>query len=303
MMKIYSKISVLVLLFVVMGLVISPIFVLAKNDTLGQNGKNNNKPDNQLVNASSTPRQSGKENDNAKGNINFCSNINKMIQSEQKLVEAQTKIEEKRQEQQQKVAQRWVERNTKQEKTRNKWDENRDEFFTKLEEKAGTDAQKQALLAFRKTVTIAITARRAAIDSAIESFRKEVEESIASKKISADLLVNAFKNEVQVAINKAKADCTLTNPDSIAIRTAFEASVKIAKEKFEINRKNIEKLNDSLQVLIDAKKHVIEKATTDFKVAMEAARTVLKAIFSQESTPTPTTTPTPTPTATPTPTL
>ncbi len=309
MMKTYSKIAILTFIFVLAGFVFSPVFVSAKNGIFGQSkqgdGQGQQPTDRPMGNQSNGLNQSNKPLIN-KGNVNFCANIDKAMQLEKKLVENQAKIEQKRQEQQQKIAERWVNRNSKQEETRNKWDENRNDFFLALEEKATTDAQKQATLAFRQSVKVAITAHRAAIDSAIEAFRKSVEESVASKKNSTIGLVNTFKNEVQAAIAKAETDCALSNSDPVAIRAIFQTSMKAAKDKFLSGKKEVEGINNSMQALINARKQAIEKATADFKAAMEQARIALKAAFPSSPTPTPiatataTATPTTTPTATPT---
>jgi|GEM_PF-1546869 hypothetical protein len=293
-MKTYSKIIAALGFVVLVGLVFSPI-VSAKADFFGQNKQENGQDKiggRGTGSPSATPSHSDKPS-NKKGGINFCANVDKMTQLETKMIDNEDKIEQKREEQKKKIDDRWVERNTKRENNRNKWDENRDEFFAKLEGKATTDAQKQALLAFKEATTAAITARRATIDSAIEAFRKGVEQAIASKKTSVDTLVSAFRAEIQAAITKAKADCALTNPDAVAIRVAFQNRVKAAKEKFITDKKDVDKISDSLQSLIDAKKQAVEKANSDFKAAIEKARNDLKAVF-------PVPTVTPSPTATPT---
>ena len=306
MMKTYSKIAILTFIFVLAGFVFSPVFVSAKNGIFGQNQQGNNQGQQQPTdrptgNQGNGLNQSNKPVNTNKGNSNFCANIDKMTQLEEKLVENQAKVEQKRQEQQEKITERWTERNTKQEAARDKWDENRENFFNALEEKAGTDAQKQAVLAFKQAVTVAIQARRAAIDSAIEAFRKSVEESIASKKNNTEALMNTFRNEIQAAIAKAETDCALTGADPVAIRTTFQASVRAAKEKFLNGKKGLEGVNNSMQALISARKKAIEKATNDFKAAMEQARIALRAAFPiANSTPTPTATATPTSTPTPT---
>lgn len=304
-MKTYSKIAILTFIFVLAGFVLSPVFVSAKNGIFGQNQQGNNQGQQQSTNRPAGNQDKGLNQSNKplntnKGNSNFCANIDKMTQLEKRLVENQAKVEQKRQEKEQKIVERWTERNTKQEATRDKWDENRENFFDALEEKAGTDAQKQAVLAFKQAVTAAIQARRAAIDSAIEAFRKSVEEAVASKKNNTEALMNTFRNEIQAAIAKAETDCALANPDPVAIRTAFQASVRVAKEKFLSGKKGVEGISNSMQALINARKQAIEKATADFKLAMEQARIALRAAFPNESTPTPTATPTITPTATPT---
>ena len=111
MMKTYSKIAILTFVFVVMGLVFSPIFADAKNNIFGQNQNNPNNSNSEMGqgnNSSEKSNQSNKPLDNIKGNLNFCSNINKMVQLEERLVDAQLKMEQKRNEQQQKTMERLI---------------------------------------------------------------------------------------------------------------------------------------------------------------------------------------------------
>lgn len=294
MMKTYSKIIAALGSVVLVGLVFSPI-VSVKAGFFGQNKQENGQDKiggRGAGSPSATPSHSDKP-IAKKGGVNFCANVDKMTQLETRMIDNEDKIEKKREEQKKKIDDRWIERNTKREDNRNKWDENRDEFFAKLEGKAATNAQKQALLAFKEATTAAIAARRAAVDSAIEAFRRGVEQTVASKKTSVDALISAFRVEIQAAITKAKADCALTNPDSVAIRVAFQDRVKAAKEKFIADKKDIDKISNSLQSLIDAKKQTVEKANSDFKAVIEKARNDLKAVF-------PVSTATPSPTATPT---
>src|SRR5574343_299228 len=105
MMKTYSKIAILTFIFVLVGFVLSPVFVSAKNGIFGQNQQGNNQgqqpTDRPMGNQDNGLNQSNKSSkpliDNSnKGNSNFCANIDKMVKLEEKLIENQIKIEQKR---------------------------------------------------------------------------------------------------------------------------------------------------------------------------------------------------------------
>jgi hypothetical protein len=130
---------------------------------------------------------------------------------------------------------------------------------------------------------VAIASRRAAIDEAIDDFRQSVEQAKIDRKSAADALRNTFRNSIRAAFQKSETDCDV-GVDPATIRTNFRAEVKAAKEKFENDRKEIEKLQTSMETLINTRKEAIKKAIDDFKTAMETARTEFKAAFPQAET-------------------
>jgi len=223
--------------------------------------------------------QNANDNQKAKG---FCNSISNLASKyDQKVTDRETKLEEKRNEIQNRITNRWVERDAKLAEKRAKWDVNREEHFEKLEEKAGTDEQKQALLDFKQAVTAAITARRAAIDKAIEDFRQGVERAKIDRKSAADALGNTFRNSIQAAFQKAETDCD-ASVDPATIRTNFRAEVKATKEKFESDRQEMEKLQTSMEALINTRKETIKKAIDGFKTAMETAKADFEAALPGE---------------------
>jgi len=226
--------------------------------------------------------QNANDNQKAKG---FCNSISNLTSKyDQRITDRETKLETKRVEITNRIAERWEARDEKLAEKREKWDENREEHFDKLEEKAETDEQKQAFLAFKQAVTAAIASRRAAIDKAIDDFRQGVEQAKIDRKSAADTLRNTFRNSIRAAFQKAETDCD-AGVDPATIRTNFRAEVNAAKEKFETDRKEMEKLQDMMKTLINTRKEAIEKAIDDFKTAMETARTEFKAAFPPEPVP------------------
>jgi len=223
-------------------------------------------------------------NDNQKGKA-ICTTISNLASKyDQRVSDRETKLEEKRTEITDRINNLWAERDAKLAEKRTKWDTNREEHFAKLEEKAVTDGQKQALLVFRQAVTTAITSRRAAIDEAIKNFRQGVEQAKINRKAKVDTLNNTFRNSVKAAFEKAKTDCD-AGVDIATIRENFREEVKAAKDKFESDRKDLEKLQTSMETLITTRREAIKKAIDDFKLAMEKAESDFKVAFSSETTP------------------
>ncbi len=225
--------------------------------------------------------QNANDNQKAKGFCNIISNL--ASKYDQRITDRETKLEQKRNEITNRITNRWAERDTKLAEKRAKWDTNREEHFEKLEEKAGTDEQKQTLLVFKQAVTTAIASRRAVIDKAIEDFRQGVEQAKIDRKSAADALRNTFRNTIRAAFQKAETDCE-AGVDPGTIRTNFQAEVKAAKEKFESDRQEMEKLQVGMKALIETRKEAIEKAITDFKAAMETAKNNFKTAFPETET-------------------
>ncbi len=199
----------------------------------------------------------------------------------QRITDAETKIDAKRQELKNKLNERWIERSDKIAETRAEWNANREEHFKKLEERSQTDAQKQAVLTFRQAVTSAIEARKKAIDEARETFKKGVENAVSARKTAVDATKLVFKNTVTAAVDEAKAACS-ANTDIKTIRENLQKKLKAAREKFAADRQTIEKMKDGAQTLITARRNAVEKAISDFKNAMQTAKNTLKPFFGEQ---------------------
>ena len=219
------------------------------------------------------------QNDNIKRDTAFCSKISDTLTNiENRINERETKIKERRETRQSNIDERREKRDDRLAEFRQKRDENRSEYFQKLMEKAQTDAQKQAVVQFQTDINNAIIARKTAIDKAISDFRQGVNNAISSRKTSVDSLISTYKNSIKEAFNKAQIDCD-NGVATSEIRTTLRTSLKELREKFENDRKNLDKINDSLDSLIAAKRAAFEKAISDFKTAVQTAKEKLKAVF------------------------
>ncbi|MEK7575561.1 MAG: hypothetical protein AAB491_00530 [Patescibacteria group bacterium] len=219
------------------------------------------------------------QNNNIKRDTAFCLKISDTLTNiENRTDEREAKIKERIGARQSNIDERREKRDDRLAEFRQKRDENRNEHFQKLMEKAQTDAQKQAVIQFQIDINNAITARKTAIDKAISDFRQSIDNAISSRKVSVDSLVSTYKNSIKEDFNKAKTDCD-NGVATSEIRTTLRASLKGLREKFENDRKNLDKVNDSIDSLITAKKAAFEKAISDFKTAVQAAKEKLKAAF------------------------
>lgn len=211
----------------------------------------------------------------------FCTRVNEFTSRiDERITDREAKLQAKRQERANNLVEQKNKRDTLRSKNRVGRDENRQEHYTKLESRATTDAQKQAVVVFKTTVEAAVSARKAVVDNAIKAFRQSVDQSIASRKSAVDGAINTFKNAKIAAVEKAKADCA-ARVDPRTVRETFRTNMKAAQDKFKSDRQAIETLKDTFEPIRTARKQAVEKAIADFKMIMEKARTDLKATFPQ----------------------
>jgi len=213
---------------------------------------------------------------------------NKIVEIFPKITERFTtreaKIIEKKTEISQKIQERWTEQDFKLAEKRTKWDENRNEHFAKLQEKAQTDVQKQAVLTFIQAVNEAVVARRLAIDTAITNFRQAMEQTRISRQTAIGAAKNTLRNSVSTILDKEKNEC-VSDTNAVAIRQNLKNELVAAKEKYQSDYQEIEKISTTIDQLITIRKAAIEKAIQDFKVAVEKARNDFKIAVNPTATP------------------
>lgn len=216
----------------------------------------------------------------AKGFCALLSTISSKI--DQKLIDSTSKLETKRTEISNKISSYQSERDAKLAEKHAKWKDNRAEHFTKLEARAETDEQKQAVTMFTEAVNAAIAVRQEALRTAIQDFRDGINEVIVSRKSSVRAIVDALRNSIKSAIKKAESDCG-SDVDQRTVMETLRAELKAARENFVSARKEIPKLATSKELLVTTRKEAIKEANEVFKAAVEQERANLKAAFPQES--------------------
>ncbi len=164
------------------------------------------------------------------------------------------------------------------EKRRAERDELRNDYYEKLEAKASSDAQKEAVENFQAAIEAAVTERRAAIDTAVEIFRQAVEEAISERKSSVTNLVSELESTEKAAAEKAKSACE-EGADSKEVLQVFRSDLQAARDNFKNNRNEIEKVGDAVKILSETKNQSIKEAIESFESAVEIAKEDLKEAF------------------------
>ncbi len=233
------------------------------------------------------------------GNVRekFCERVGGSVSNISERLSAKiANLADVRQDRLQRISEHQVSYSEKLQESREKWDENRAQQFNALEDKAETDAERQAVVQFKTAMTAAISARRTAVDAAIAAFRSGLQAAISSRKTAADAAIAAYKSAIDAANAKARTDCA-AGLNVRTVRDNYVAALKLARDKYNTDRQNVENLGGKVKALVTARRQAMEKAHNDFKTAAEAARARLKAAL-EPSSPTPTPTPSASPSAT-----
>ncbi|NTW76052.1 MAG: hypothetical protein HGB34_04085 [Candidatus Moranbacteria bacterium] len=159
-------------------------------------------------------------------------------------------------------------------------DARRVEWYAKLEARATTDRQKDAVREFEKTVDTSVETRHDAVDAAIAAFRSGVDSLVSGKKNSAETAADVFQGAVDAAVAKAKADCE-AGKDPETIRNTFRTSLKKAKTELTTSRKAVEGIGSQVDALAAIRNESIRKAVETFDVSLKSATETLKTAFSE----------------------
>jgi hypothetical protein len=161
-------------------------------------------------------------------------------------------------------------------------DAKRSEMYDKLKEKADTDAKKDAVEEFQKTVEDAVETRRDAFDVALQTFRTGVDALLTGRKDGMQDTADDFEAAMKAALDKAKADCEAGTAPA-TVRANFQAALQAAHKALQADRSNSEKISTQIRALADTRHTAVEKAINDFKTTVEAAAAKLKAALGEEA--------------------
>jgi hypothetical protein len=197
------------------------------------------------------------------------------------LAEGRDKFEERRNSRMEHIDDGRDTRDAKLGDSRSEADAKRSEMYAKLEEKADTDAKKDAVEEFQKTVEAAVETRREAVDAALQAFRIGVDAILSKRKDNMQNAADSFEAAMKTALEKAKQECEDgTSPDTV--RAHFQAALQAAHKSLEADRNSSEKISDEIKALADTKHAAIEKAMNDFTATVKAAAEKLKTVMGED---------------------
>ncbi len=208
---------------------------------------------------------------------NFCTKIDVIAaRVTTAMTERETRHSTNRSNRKVKLDERFQTRDTTRVDNRDDWDQKRNEWKTKLTEKAANDPAKVAAVnKFIAAVDAAVLKRRTAVDTAVAAYRTAVDAEIKARQGAVDAAVAQFKTDTAAAMTKAKADCT-ANITPKTVREAYVAAMKAAREKLKLAIKTLDKRNEAFKPLAETRKKAVETAVAEFKATMKTATYDLK---------------------------
>lgn len=163
---------------------------------------------------------------------------------------------------------------------RDKADEKRNDWYKRLDNKADTDAKKNAVLQFKQTVDGAVDVRQTAVDTAIESFRKGVNDVLLVRDGSMQGTNDAFQIAVNTVVAKVKTDCD-NGETTITIRSNFKTGLKNARDVLKTDKKNVDKVGSQVKALALTRQETVKKAVSQFQTTLKTAVADLKKAFGE----------------------
>lgn len=164
--------------------------------------------------------------------------------------------------------------------SRDKAEQKRNDWYKRLEDKADTDAKKNAVVLFKQTVNTAVDTRQKAVDGAVEAFRKGVDDAVSVRNGSMQSTNNDFQTAVNAAVAKVKTDCD--NGETTAmIRSNFKTSLKNARDTLKADKKNMDKVGAQVKALAATRQDVVKKAVATFQTTLKTAIADLKKAFGE----------------------
>ncbi len=235
-----------------------------------------------LGNASST--KSGAE--------NYCSRFGTLSQKYEQNVAGQIgKLQSRIQAQIQKVQTNRKDLDDKLAQNRQKWTQNRDNLYARLNARAKTDAEKQAVATFKGAIEAAVAARENAVDAARNTYRQSADQLIDQHRSAVEQVLNSFQAAIQAAIGQAQASCTAGTAPA-HVRTAFQQALEAARQARKAGVQEVDKIGPQMEALAQTRNAAIQQAMTTYQNALHAAIAALHQAFNEPAaTPAATTTP------------
>lgn len=209
----------------------------------------------------------------------FCQKFeNAASKVDQKVASLESRLAEKRAQTSNKIGQMQAERDQKLSEKRSGWDAKRNEIYAKLESKAGTDEQKQAIIVFKTEIEQAVADRRIAVDKASADFRDGLRQSLENRKSKVDELILNYKKDIASAFEEARSNCQ-SGTGKKTVRENLVLQLRSAKEQFSSARQEIMMTEFDAANLQVIRRSAADMAVENFRMIFESAKEKLKLSF------------------------
>lgn len=223
---------------------------------------------------------------------NFCTNFSSLSDKYKQNIDNQiAKLQEKINSETQKIEANRQTFDNNLEKNRTKWEINRHDIYDKINGKAVTDAQKQALAAFKTAVEAAVTAREKAVDEARLAYRQSLDQLIFQRKSGILETFNNFKSAIESTIQQVKSNCSSGITSPAYIRQIYQQNMNAARTARITALQEIDKIGPKIKELAQTRNAAIQQALKTYQSALKTAIANLKAAFGETTPANPTSSP------------
>src|SRR5487761_474292 len=157
----------------------------------------------------------------------------------------------------------------------------REGVYATLDEKAATDAQKQAVATFKAAVEAASSTRETAIKQAQATYRQGLDQIVAQHRSAVHDTLAAYKDAIASAIQQAQAQCSAGQLDAVTIRADFQQALQTARANRQSQTTQIDKVGPQVRALAQTRNAAVQRALQTYKTALQAAVAQLKAAFGE----------------------
>jgi hypothetical protein len=165
---------------------------------------------------------------------------------------------------------------------RDRIDDQRKLNFAKLEDKATTDGQKQAVSTYETAILSAVDTRRAIVDAARDTFRVAVADAIKSRRTNLSNQVHGLQDAISVAYSTAQTSCS-GGVDPSTVRSTLIDSLKSSRQTYAELRKDDSNIRTVIAGIAKSRNITIKSANQDFLTSVKKAVETLKAAFGDEA--------------------
>lgn len=160
---------------------------------------------------------------------------------------------------------------------RGDWDKLRADHYEKLDQRAKTEVQHEAVRMYKETIEDAVVKRRNMVDEAISTFRSALGGFVNDNQSQLDQLVQTYKNAVEAALQKAHNSCIDgSSPDNVKAELAND--LKSAREQLQ---SSTIKVHDEIEISRNSRQSSIQAAIDQFKQTAQVARQTLEQTLNQ----------------------
>lgn len=200
---------------------------------------------------------------------------------EKNLSNKQQALDKRRNEQSKKIQNNHDNKTAEITKLRNQWDKNRSNHYDKLNEKATTQEQKDAIEQFKNAIESAVAKRRATFDQATQDYRDTIDYAINNKQNGIDQVVSIYKTNIGLAKDQLNQDCQQNKTDS-EIRSKFNKSIEEAKNALNGNVNGVDQIALQVNQAKQARASILNQSVQEFRSTVESAKLKLQTALSQQ---------------------